>query len=204
MNLLMFILARCIWEKHLSFLKMTVNCFSLPPPLPKHSVNLEQCRGLMVVWELELCLTLHSMCFLWLASEYVWPHPGSHSVSSLKLQHSGDWKWNCLPGDRSVLCRPDNKKLLCTAGCCLLVRTVGRFAFLEGLGSSQAPFVMPFLPFLKTCVLLPPKLSLAVNRNISGITRAGQGPGSSHSSSLSEVNLLPWSLPDCTWFEDSV
>lgn len=70
--------------------------------------------------------------------------------------------------------------------------------FLEGLGSSQTPFVMRFLSFLKTCVLLPPKLSLAVNRNIMGITRAGQGPGSSLSSSLSEVSLLPWSLPDCT------
>lgn len=62
--------------------------------------------------------------------------------------------------------------------------------FLEGLGSSQTPFVMRFLSFLKTCVLLPPKLSLAVNRNIMGITRAGQGPGSSLSSSLSEVSLL--------------
>lgn len=117
------------------------------------------------------------------------------SVSPLKLQHSGDWKWNCLPGNWSVLRWPDNEELLCTIGCCLLVRTVGDLpswrvgALLRLLSSCVFP------SFLKTYVLLPPGLSLTVNRTIAGMTRTGQGPASSHSLSPTRAQFTPVESP---------
>lgn len=60
----------------------------------------------------------------------------------LKLQHSGDWKWNCLPRNRSLLCWPDNEELFCTTGCCLLVRLLRMSLFLEKHGNFKVRFVM--------------------------------------------------------------
>lgn len=85
-----------------------------------------------------------------------WAHSISHLVYPLKLQHGGDWKWNCLPGNRSLLCWPDNEKLLCTTGCCLLVRMLGMFVFFEGQGNFCSSFCDEFsLLFLWYASFLP-------------------------------------------------
>lgn len=81
-----------------------------------------------------------------------WAHPVSPPVSALKLQHSGDWKWNRVPGNRSLLCWPDNEKLLCTTGCCLLVSILAMFVFLERQKNSTPSVMFSPLPtFLKRC-----------------------------------------------------
>ena len=38
------------------------------------------------------------------------------AVAGFQLQHSGDWTWNCLPGNRNFLCRHGHEKLLCITG----------------------------------------------------------------------------------------
>lgn len=189
----------------LTILKITVNCFSIPLHPPYQMQGAVQSRAEERLHgyrrEEELCLALvHSVCFLWLTSECAWDSSRISFCFPLKLQHSGDRKRNCLPGNWSLLCWPDNEKLLCTAGCCLLVRTVGRLVFLACRAVSQTPFVMSFSSlFEKICLICLPNCCWRLTRML----QEWVGQGGALSVAANQSSVYSMESPRCTWCEDS-